>query len=139
MVDIKGLGGVKLADKTKAKARTGAAGGPSFASLLEEAQAAEDASALESAAPLSLPAGYVPLEEEDPDAAPRNPKQQAQELLKTLQTLAEDALSGSPTATLNRLEQLTAQIDESGLTQLQKDALDEARTRAAVEAAKLKG
>ncbi len=134
MVDIKGLGGIKPADKSKAKARVGAAGGPSFASLLEDAQAAPTP---DSSAPttLGLPAGYVPLE----DDLPQNPRQQAQQLLQTLQTLAEDAFSGSPTAAVARLENLTAQLDESTLTTAQKDALNEARTRAAVEVAKLKG
>lgn len=134
MVDIKGLGGIKAADKTKAKARAGAAGGTSFADLLEEAQAVSGAEAATPTASSDLAAGFLPLE----DDLPQNPRQQAQELLKTLQALAEDALSGSPTHTVNRLEQLANSVDESTLTAQQKDALDEARTRAAVEAAKLK-
>lgn len=134
MVDIKGLGGIKAADKTKAKARAGAAGGVSFADLLDEAQAVSGAEATSPTASSDLAAGYLPIE----DDLPQNPRQQAQELLKTLQALAEDALSGSPTHTVNRLEQLANSVDESTLTVQQKDALDEARTRAAVEAAKLK-
>jgi Class II flagellar assembly regulator len=134
MVDIKGLGGIKAADRAKAKTRTGAAGGVSFADMLEDAQEVAAAEASTPASSLDLPAGFVPIE----DDIPQNPRQQAQELLKTLKTLAEDAFSGSPTNTVDRLEQLANSVDESSLTTQQKDALDEARTRAAVEAAKLK-
>ncbi|TKW61916.1 MAG: hypothetical protein DI628_04655 [Blastochloris viridis] len=134
MVDIKGLGGIKAADRAKAKARTGAAGSVSFADMLEEAQAVESAAASTATSSSDLASGYVPIEED----LPQNPRQQAQELMKTLKALAEDAFAGSPTNTVNRLEQLVNNVDESSLTQQQKDALDEARTRAAVEAAKLK-
>ncbi|PZP40614.1 MAG: hypothetical protein DI585_00665 [Pseudomonas fluorescens] len=134
--DIKSLGGLRGADKTKSKAKTGATGGPSFADMLDEAQ---DSGAAENASPLApnfaVPGGFVPIEDE----LPRDAKGQARELLNTLKTLAEDALSGSPTATLDRLEALTRQVDESTLTADQKQALDEARTRAAVELAKIKG
>lgn len=134
--DIKGLGGVKGADKAKAKAKSGGVGGPSFADLLDEAQGTE---AADTAAPvvggLGLPAGFIPIEED----LPRDAKGQARELLKTLQGLAEDALSGSPTAAVGRLEALAADVDETALTAEQKRVLDEVRTRAAVEVAKLKG
>lgn len=134
MVDIKGLGGVRAADKAKAKARTGATGSTSFADMLEEAQMVSGAEAATPTSSSDLAAGYVPIEED----LPQNPRQQAQELMKTLKALAEDAFAASPTNTVNRLEQLANGVDESSLTQQQKDALDEARTRAAVEAAKLK-
>ena len=134
MVEIKGLGGIKAADKTKAKARTGAAAGTSFADMLEEAQAVSGAEAATPTASSDVAAGFLPLEED----LPQSPRQQAQELMKTLKALAEDAFAGSPTHTVNRLEQLTNSLDDSQLTPQQKDALDEARTRAAVEAAKLK-
>lgn len=134
MVEIKGLGGIKAADKSKSKARTGAVGGASFADMLEEAQSVESAAATTPVSSSDLAAGYLPIEED----LPQNPRQQAQELMKTLKALAEDAFSGSPTHTVNRLEQLANGVDESSLTPQQKDALDEARTRAAVEAAKLK-
>ncbi len=134
MVDIKGLGGIKAADRAKAKARTGATGGASFADMLEEAQSVEASAASVPTSSSDLAAGFLPIEED----LPQNPRQQAQELLKTLKALAEDAFSGSPTNTVNRLEQLASSVDESSLTAQQKDALDEARTRAAVEAAKLK-
>ena len=134
--DIKGLAGIKSADKTKAKAKTSAAGGPSFADFLGEAQ---EADAPQSQAPvmggMSLPAGFVPVEED----LPKDGKGQAQALVKSLKELAEDALSGSPTAAVGRLEALADNVDESALTSEQKRVLDEVRTRAAVEVAKLKG
>lgn len=134
--DIKGLGGVKGADKAKAKSRTGSVGGPSFADLLDEAQAAGSAS---EAAPVSsgmtVAGGFVPVEED----LPKDAQGQARELLKTLKGLAEDALSGSPTAAVGRLEQLAGSFDENALSAEQKKVLDEVRTRAAVEVAKLKG
>lgn len=134
--DIKGLGGVKGADKTKAKAKTSGVGGPSFADFLDGAQetdaAATDAPVVGG---LGLPAGFIPVEED----LPRDGKGQAQELLKTLHALAEDALSGSPTAAVDRLEAMAASVDESALNAEQKRVLDEVRTRAAVEVAKLKG
>lgn len=134
--DIKGLGGVKGADKTKAKAKVAGTGGPSFADILEEAQASEQN---EPNAGLNSGMGgsstpYVPFEED----VPKDAQGQAREMLKTLRSLAEDALSGSPTATVGRLEALAANVDESTLTAEQKQALDEVRTRAAVEVAKLK-
>ncbi|RYG58871.1 MAG: hypothetical protein EON60_12095, partial [Alphaproteobacteria bacterium] len=70
---------------------------------------------------------------------PRDAQGQARELLKTLKGLAEDALSGSPTAAVSRLEQLAGSFDENALSAEQKKVLDEVRTRAAVEVAKLKG
>ncbi|RYG60965.1 MAG: hypothetical protein EON60_05310, partial [Alphaproteobacteria bacterium] len=95
MIDIKGLGGVKGTDKTKAKAKTSGVGGPSFADMLDDAQAADGAANTESmAGNLPLAGGFVPLEED----LPRDAQGQARELLKTLKGLAEDALSGSPTA-----------------------------------------
>lgn len=134
--NIKGLGGIKGADKAKAKAKTSGTGGASFSEYLDEAQGADGAS---EAAPVStgmgIAGGFVPIEED----LPKDAKGQAQEMLKTLKSLAEDALSGSPTATVGRLEALAANVDESNLTAEQKRALDEVRTRAAVEVAKLKG
>ncbi len=138
--DIKGLGGVKGADKTKAKSKTGAAGGPSFADMLDEAQAAGGATGMESPVAgvmggLGVAAGFVPIEDE----LPKDAQGQAREMLKTLKSLAEDALSGSPTATVSRLEALARDVDESALTAEQRKVLDEVKTRAAVEIAKLKG
>ncbi len=134
--DIKGLGGVKSADKTKAKAKTGSVGGPRFADFLDEAQAADGAA---EAAPVSggmaVAGGFVAVEED----LPKDAQGQARELLKTLKGLAEDALGGSPTAAVGRLEQLAGSFDENSLSPEQKKVLDEVRTRAAVEVAKLKG
>lgn len=135
--DIKGFGGIKGADKTKAKSKTSGVDGPSFAEFLENAQDAEtteDNAGLNGGMGGGLAGGYVPFEEE----VPKDAQGQAREMLKTLRSLAEDALSGSPTATVGRLEALAANVDETNLTEAQKKALDEVRTRAAVEVAKLK-
>lgn len=137
--DIKGLGGAKGVDKAKAKAKTSGVGGPSFADMLDEAQEAE-ATGMESPVAgviggLAVPGGFTAIEEE----LPKDAQGQAREMLKTLRSLAEDALSGSPTSTVSRLEALAAEFDESTLTPEQKKALDEVRTRAAVEVAKLRG
>lgn len=134
---IDGSGGTKATDKAKAKSKASTTGGPSFASLLEEAQqAAETDSAPVAGGGIGVAGGFVPLEED----LPRDAQGQARELLKTLKELAGDALSGSPTATTGKLEALAnaAAENESGLTDAQKRALDDVRTRAAVEAAKLK-
>lgn len=139
MFRIDGLGGVKETDKTKAKAKTGSSTGPSFASFLEEAQSAD---APADPAPIAgaggLASGYIPLENEED--APKDSRGQARALLQTLRDLANDALGGSPTSALPKLEALAKAegVDESTLTATQKTALDEARTRAAVEAEKLK-
>ncbi len=136
MIDIKGLGGIKGADKTKAKSKTGSVSGSSFADMLEEAQAADASEAMAPVAGnLPVTGGFVPLEED----LPKDAQGQARELLKTLKGLAEDALSGSPTAAVDRLEQLAGSFDENALSAEQKKVLDEVRTRAAVEVAKLKG
>ena len=133
--DIKGLGGVKAADKTKAKPKTGQVGGPSFSDYLDEAQATDGAADTPALATgMGVAGGFVPLEDE----LPKDAQGQAREMLETLKSLAEDALSGSPTTTATRLEALAAQVDETSLTEAQKQALDEVRTRAAVEVAKLK-
>lgn len=135
--NIKGLGSAKGVDKTKAKTSTGATGGPSFAQMLEGAQHSEEVAtdAPVEAYTSGFAGNYVPVDDED---FPKDAKGQAREMLKTLQNLAHDALSGSPTATVNRLEALAAEFDESNLSDEQKKALDEIRTRAAVEVAKLK-
>ena len=134
--DIKGLGGVKGADKTKAKSKTSSVGGTSFADMLDEAQAAD---ATETGAAVSggmaVAGGFAPVE----DDLPRDARGQARELLKTLKGLADDALAGSPTAAVGRLEELAGSFDEASLSADQKKVLDEVRTRAAVEVAKLKG
>lgn len=137
--DIKSLGGLKATEKSKAKSKTSNVGGPSFADMLDEAQGVDEASGMESPVSgviggLGVPAGFTAIEED----LPKDAKGQAQEMLKTLRSLAEDALSGSPTATVSRLEALAAEFDESTLTAEQKKVLDEVRTRAAVEVAKLK-
>ena len=137
--DIKSLGGLKATDKSKAKSKTSSVGGPSFADMLDEAQGAGEATGMESPVAgvmggLGVPGAFTAIEED----LPKDAQGQAREMLKTLRSLAEDALSGSPTNTVTRLEALAAEFDESNLTAEQKKALDEVRTRAAVEVAKLK-
>lgn len=137
MIDIKttGPGGVKATDKKKAATRAGATGGPSFASLLEEAAGASNTPET-----TSLPTtAYTPLPSGD-DEQPPSSKKQATRLLDALQNLAEDALSGQPTAALGKLQSYlaTTALDKDQLTDAQKQALDEVETRAAVEAEKLK-
>lgn len=132
---INGPKGPNATDKAKAKSKTGATGGPSFADLLDEASATGEAPATATATGVGLPVGYLPLE----DDQPRDGKKQAQDLLKTLRELAEDALAGSPSAAVEKLEKLAGNVDESKLSPQQKAVLDEVRTRAAVEVAKLKG
>lgn len=138
MIDIKttGPGGIKAADKKKATARAGAAGGPSFASLLEEAAGVSDVAEATAALPASP---YAPIPTGD-DERPPSSKKQAGRLLDALQDLAEDALSGQPTAALSKLQSYlsTSALDKDSLTEAQKQALDEVETRAAVEAEKLK-
>lgn len=129
---VNGPKGPAAADKAKAK-KTGGAGGPSFASMLEEASHSDTAGETFSVGSVGVGA-YVPLEDE----MPRDAQGQARALLKTLKDLAEDAYAGEPTAAVGKLEALARDVDESGLNAQQKAALDEVRTRAAVEVAKLK-
>lgn len=135
IIGINGPKGPRETDKAKAKSKTGATGGPSFADFLSEASAAGETAAAAPAAGVGVPVGYLPIE----DDVPQNGRQQAQQLLKTLRELAEDALSGSPSAAVSKLEALASSVDESKLNAEQKAVLDEVRTRAAVEVAKLKG
>lgn len=133
---IDGTGGLKGVDKTKAKKPAGSVGGPSFADLLDEAQGVDAAEQAPVMGGPALAGGYVPIEEE----LPRDAKGQARELMKTLKDLAGSALGGeSPAAAVQRLDALAAGVDESLLTPEQKRVLDEVKTRAAVEVAKLKG
>ena len=134
MIDrINGPGGIKGTDKAKAKRK---ADGPSFDSFLHEAEAATEAAPNEAvASEMGLAGGYIPLEE-----YPQNPREQARELLKTLRELAGEALGGeNPAQTVEKLSQMAEDMDTSQLTEEQKRALEEVKTRAAVEVAKLKG
>ena len=139
MVDIKvgGPAAVAGAGSKKPAKRAGQTGGPSFASMLEEPAEAAPASA---AAP--LPQGYVPVEGEDgaADHPPRKGKQQAQDLINGLTELAEDVLSGQPTAAAAKLEAYlkTEVADRADLSPEAQQALDELSTRAAVAAEKAK-
>lgn len=135
MVDIK-VGGPAAAqgpDKKKAVSRP--AGGPSFASLLEDTAASGEVTP--SAVVPGLPTGYVPVGEDD-TPQPRNSRQQAADLLDNLQQLAEDVLAGQPTAAARKLEAyLQADVtDRANLSAEAQQALDELSTRVAVAVAK---
>lgn len=133
---IDGPGGPKGVDKAKAKKPAGSVGGPSFADLLGEAQDIDAAEQTPVTGGPALAGGYVPVEED----LPRDAQGQARELLKTMRALASDALGGeNPAAAVQRLDALVGSVDESTLTAEQKQVLDEVKTRAAVEVAKLKG
>lgn len=134
IIPVNGPKGPAAADKAKAKTRTGATGGPRFADFLDAASQADAAEVAAPAASTAVVGGFLPLEED----IPQDGRGQARELLKTLRSLAEDALSGSPTAAVTRLEQLAGSVDESSLNAAQKQVLDEVRTRAAVEVAKMR-
>lgn len=137
MVDIKvgGPAAAKGPDKKKQVSRP--AGGPSFASLLDETTATAETAA--AGAVPSLPSGYVPVGEDD-TPQPRNSKQQAHDLMDNLQQLAEDVLAGQPTAAARKLEAyLQADVtDMESLSAEARQALDELSTRVAVAVAKTK-
>ena len=138
VIPVHGPQGPKTTDKAKAKARTGAAEGPSFAETLAAAEAADHPAAstpLPLASGLALPS-YVPANEDD---VPQDTRGQTAALLKTLRELAEAALGGSATVNRSRLQQLAEghATDEASLTPDQRQVVNEARTRAAVEAAKI--
>ncbi len=126
-------------DKTKAKPRAGAADGPSFASLLAEATEAQP-SPTNSVSAETLPSGLslTPFLPNHDDPLPNDTRGQTNQLLQQLRNLADAALGGTAQPNLSQLHQLaeaTAQ-DETTLTAPQRNALNEARTRAAVEVAK---
>lgn len=134
---INGPKGPTATEKAKSKARVGTTGGPSFAEALAEAQAEQEAPApatLGSAGGLALPT-FIPQPEED---IAHDTKGQTAQLLKQLRELADAALGGTGRPSLQQLQQLaeSAATDEATLSPQQRQAVNEARTRAAVEAAK---
>jgi hypothetical protein len=137
---ISGPQGAKATDKTKAKGRVGESTGTSFASLLSAAEQAHEAPAPlpnTALAGLNLPS-YLPEAEEEIATDTRG---QTAQLLQTLRQLADAALGGAganPTERLHQLATATA-TDSAHLTPAQAQVVAEARTRAAVEAEKLKG
>lgn len=141
MVDIK-VGGpatVKGPEKKKPAGKTGSTGGPSFASLLDSATAASETTPTipTTFSPTIIP---LPTEEDQGEPAPRNPREQAENLLDKLQTLAEESLTGSPADIAAKLEAYLKHDapDRSTLSPEAQQALDELQTRAAVAAAKAK-
>ena len=136
---VNGPKGPAATDKSKAKGRATGVGGPSFASYLsaaEEAQGPEQTLPQAPIAGLNLPT-YLPEAE---DEIARDTKGQTAQLLQTLRALADAALGGNAQAALGTLQALAEAnaTDESTLNATQKQVLAEARTRAAVEAEKLK-
>ncbi len=139
VIPINGPQGPKATDKAKAKVRTGTAGSPSFAALLEAAQTYEaPPPSAANVAGTTLP-GYVPLME---DQLPQDTRGQTAALLKNLRELAQAALGGpgATAAATQHLQQLAQVLpaDETTLTPAQRQAVAETKTRAAVEAAKIK-
>jgi enamine deaminase RidA (YjgF/YER057c/UK114 family) len=133
IIGINAPKGPAAVDKAKAKPRAGGVSGANFADYLEAAQAGDEAAPVAVAGGVGV-GGFIPVEED----LPRDAQGQARELLKTLRALAEDALAGSPTAAVGRLEKLAGEMDSSGMNEAQRAALDEVRTRAAVEVEKLR-
>ncbi len=139
VIPVNGPKGPAATEKSKAKGRVGSVDGPSFASLLsaaEEAQSTEGAAPQAPIAGLNLPT-YVPANE---DEIARDTKGQTAQLLQNLRALADAALGGNSKAALGALQTLAeaSATDEASLNAEQKQVLAEARTRAAVEAEKLK-
>lgn len=139
MVDIKvgGPGAVKGPEKKKAATRTGTAGGPSFASMLDAAGETSEATPTTSA---GLPSALAPLVDENGDLPPRSGKQQAKDLMDGLSELADDVLAGNASSAAKKLEAyLNAEVsDKAQLSEEARAVLDELSTRAAVAAAKMK-
>lgn len=140
MVDIKvgGPGAVKGPEKKKPAQRSGAAGGPSFASMLD---AAGESSGAQAPAQAGLPSVMPQFVEGDDDLPPRSGQQQAKDLMDGLSELADDVLAGNATGAAKKLEAyLNAEVtDKANLSDEAKAVLDELSTRAAVAAAKVKG
>jgi hypothetical protein len=137
---VTGTQGPKLAEKTKAKGATNAAGGPSFASLLAGALE-ESPNAAESSPAASLGGTLAtPLSVWEDDTPPPNTREQARSLMQTLKELAGETMAEQPPSHLERLQRLSEATgaDENALTPQQQQVMNEARTRAAVEAAKRK-
>lgn len=133
---IGGPGATKAADKTKKTTQKQGSGGTAFASLLEQATQAGDVSPTTTLAGVSTP--FTPVD--DGEERPKNTREQAKQLMKTLQQLAEDAFAQQPTQALADLQKTlsTTLPDRASLTAEQTQVLDELETRAAVEAEKLK-
>jgi hypothetical protein len=132
MADFKidGPGGVRGPGSVKGSKRSTSTAGTSFADMVDQAGAAE---AAEPTAPLTPYTPYAPLPDD-----PMTGRRQANTLLESLTTLADDALAGNPTRALADLQAALQQnpIDRNELNGEQRQALDELATRAAVEVAK---
>lgn len=127
------------AERKKALDKARAAGGPSFASLLEQAEAAGETTEASPTSPTGPIGGQLAPILGDEQNLPQSQQEQAAVLVDTLQSAAEDILSGSPTMAARKLNAYlnAAPAEGAPLTPEQQKALDEIKTRAAVTAAKL--
>ncbi|MFZ2587706.1 MAG: flagellar assembly protein FliX [Alphaproteobacteria bacterium] len=138
MVDIKVGGPAAAQGPDKKKAVTRPHGGTAFASLLDAASETDDAAPASSS---GFANAYVPLDGLESDTPhPRNARDQAKDLLDTLQNLAEDILAGQPSSAAAKLEAALGVdvTDMANLSAQAKQVMDEISTRAAVAAAKMK-
>ncbi len=126
------------AERKKALDKARAAGGPSFASMLEQAGASGETAETSPASPMGSVGGQLAPILGDDENQPKSQQEQAAVLVETLQSAAEDILSGSPSVAARKLNAyLNAAPAEGTLNPEQQAALDEIKTRAAVTAAKL--
>ena len=129
---INGLGGTKAADKTKKTAGAGPANGPRFADMLQAAEEAETPVTGQGGG--TFAPAYAPLDTEARDA-----RQASRDMLETLEDLAADMMTATPS---QKAAQLQAMVDNmpavEGLNPEQKKLMDELATRAAATLEKLK-
>ena len=140
-MDIKVTGpkGPQKTDKKKNANRSGKADGPSFASLVEAAstEGVESTQSANAVTGVTAQTHYqTPVGEE---SVPQEPKEHGAYLLKQLEELERDILSGSPTQAVQRLKNALEQspLDSATLTEKQRTILDALHLRAAVEVAKI--
>lgn len=131
---VGGPSGPKATDKKKSTSSSTASGSTSFASMLEQAEQANEPAATSSTFGV-MPQVVLGVEEQpvQPDA-----RERGKQLLKQLEDLTQDVLAGQPSAALHKLkETLATQPANTPLSAEQQQALDDLATRAAVEVAKL--
>lgn len=137
--NITGAKPLTPAERKKALDKARAAGGPSFASMLEQAGAAGETAEAAPTSPAGAIGGQLSPILGDEENQPKSQQEQATVLVETLQGVAEDILSGSPTLAARKLNAYlnAAPAEGAPLSTEQQAALDEIKTRAAVTAAKL--
>jgi hypothetical protein len=130
MIKITSTTGTKGADKSSKSSKPTDPNAPKFADLLDIEDVSPTAPVTTGGTPY---APIIPLEEEEDE--PTTGKQ----LLATLEDLAADVLTGTPTAQADKLEKLLANLpDYADKTPAQKQVLDELATRAATTLAQLR-